>query len=377
MGYIVPLAKPVMGMPEKENLVKCITDGWVSSGSFVADFEDQMAAVCHRDYACSTSSGTAALHLALEALGVQGGDKVVVPTLTYIATVNAILQCGATPVFVDSRESDWQMDEDQVEEALKDRDVVAVVAVHLYGAPCDIVALEWMCETNNVILIEDCAEALGSGVHGRPVGSFGDASIFSFYGNKNITTGEGGMVLCEDAALWTELNHIKNHSTVFGKGYSHDKMGYNYRMSNLHAAVGCAQMGRLEGILERKEEICNLYTSTIFRPIAKGEIRSGWVETWKLRGRGVKAGRWLYSLVLGTEKLRDGLIDHLKEKDIESRPFFTPCHLMPHVGVHDVFPVAEDLSKRGINLPTYPEMTDLEVKYVSSEIIDFLRHNVT
>jgi len=376
MGYIVPLAKPVMGMPEKENLVKCITDGWVSAGNFVADFEDQMALYCHREYACSTSSGTTALHLALEALGVQGGDKVVVPTLTYIATINAILQCGATPVFVDSRESDWQMNEEQVEEALKDRDVVAVVAVHLYGAPCDISAIEWMCETSNVLLIEDCAQALGSAVNGRPVGSFGDASCFSFYGNKNITTGEGGMILCDDGALWTELKHMNSHSTVYSKGYSHDKMGYNYRMSNLNAAVGCAQMGRLDDIIKRKQEICSLYTSEIFKPIAKREIKNGCVETWRLRGRGIDAGRWFYSLVLESEELRDGLMAHLKERGVESRPFFTPCHLMPHVGVYTVYPVAEDLGKRGINLPTYPEMTDLSVRYVAHEIIGFLRENV-
>ncbi len=377
MGYIVPLAKPVMGMPEKENLVKCITDGWVSAGNFVADFEDQMAGYCHRDFACSTSSGTTALHLALEALGVGKGDLVIVPTLTYIATINAVLQCGAIPIFVDSRESDWQMDEKAVSAAIFARDIKAVVAVHLYGAPCDISEIEWACESNNVRLIEDCAQALGSAVDGRPVGSFGDASCFSFYGNKNITTGEGGMVLCDDAALWTELNHIKSHSTVYSKGYSHDKMGYNYRMSNLQAAVGCAQMERLDGILERKQEICSLYTSTIFKPVAEGEFGRGRIGTWRLRGRGVHAGRWLYSLVVQSEGLRDGLIEHLKAKGIESRPFFSPCHLMPHVGEYAIYPVSENLSKRGLNLPTYPEMTDLSVKFVSNEIIQFLRHNVT
>ena len=377
MGYIIPLAKPVMGMQEKENLVKCITDGWVSAGNFVTDFEDQMSLYCHREYACATSSGTTALHLALEALGVGKGDLVVVQTLTYIATVNAILQCGAIPIFVDSRGSDWQMDEEKVEAIIKARDVKAVVAVHLYGAPCDIATIEWMCEANNVRLIEDCAQALGSAVNGRPVGSFGDASCFSFYGNKNITTGEGGMVLCDDAALWTELNHMKSHSTVFGEGYSHDKMGYNYKMSNLQAAVGCAQMGRLDGILERKEEICNLYTKTIFEPVAKGEFGRGRIGSWRLRERGVHAGRWMYSLVLETKKLRNGLIKHLETKGIESRPFFSPCHLAGHISDLTLFPVAEDLSRRGINLPTYPEMTDLSVKFVSNEIIQFLRENVT
>ena len=377
-----PLAKPVLGMPEKENLVKCITEGWVSKGSFVDDFEEHMALICHRDYACSTSSGTSALHLTLEALGIGKGDLVIVPTLTYIATVNSILQCGATPVFVDSRESDWQMDEEKVVEVFKLRHndpyrVRAVLAVHLYGAPCNVSFLEKFCHENKIFLIEDCAEALGSSFDGEPVGSFGDASCFSFYGNKNITTGEGGMVLCDDGALWTELHHMKNHSAVFGEGYSHDKMGYNYRMSNLQAAVGCAQLDRLDDILKRKEEICNLYTSKIFSPIALGEIKRGWLGTWRLRGREVGAGRWLYSLACKNEYFRNSLIRYLEGNSIESRPFFSPCHLQGHIGDLTVYPVAESLSKRGINLPTYVQMTDEDVKFIAGKVVEFLRNNVT
>lgn len=364
-------------MPEKENLVKCITEGWVSKGSFVDEFEERMAVICQRDYACATSSGTSAIHLTLEALGVGPGDNVIVPTLTYIATVNAILQCGANPIFVDSRDSDWQMDEEKVAEALEGGGIKAVVAVHLYGAPCDTVALEKMCVDNNAFLIEDCAEAIGSSVDGMPVGSFGDASCFSFYGNKNITTGEGGMVLCDDGALWTELHHMKNHSTMFGEGYSHDKMGYNYRMSNLQAAVGCAQLGRLDEILKRKEEICGLYTKEIFRPIAAGLISSGWVETWRLRRRGISAGRWLYSLVFKNEYFRNSLMRHLKNEEIDTRPFFSPCHLAGHISDLTVFPIAEDLSKRGMNLPTYVQMTDEDVKFIAGKVVDYLRHNVT
>lgn len=380
-----PLAKPVLGMPEKENLVKCITEGWVSKGSFVDDFENHMALICHRDYACSTSSGTTALHLVLEALGIGKGDMVIVPTLTYIATVNAILQCGATPIFVDSRESDWQMDEENVVEAFdfhhndSDPRVKAVLAVHLYGAPCDVSFLEKFCHENDIFLIEDCAEALGSSVDGAPVGSFGKASCFSFYGNKNITTGEGGMVLCDDGLLWSELQHMKNQSTLFEEGYSHDKMGYNYRMSNLQAAVGCAQLGRLDDILKRKEEIRNLYTATIFRAIAAGEIRSGWLETWRLRRRGMDAGGWLYSLVCKNEYFRNSLIRYLEGSSIETRPFFSPCHLMGYIGGPSMadFPVAEDLSRRGILLPTYVDMTDEDVKFIAGKVVEFLRQNVT
>ena len=388
MRYEYPLAKPVLGMPEKQNLVQCISDGWVSGGSFVSEFEDCMADLLGRRFACSTSSGTAALHLALEALGIGKGDLVIVPTLTYVASVNAILQCGATPLFVDSRESDWQMDEEKVVEAFKKHHydpypIRAILAVHLYGAPCNISFLEKFCHENETFLIEDAAEALGSGVDGKPVGSFGDVSIFSFYGNKNITTGEGGMALTDDEALHDMMSHLKNHATCrMGgevKNYYHDTLGYNYRMSNLNAAVGCAQVDRLDDTLKRKAEICELYTKTIFRPVAQGRLREV-VKTWKLRGRGVKAGRWLYSLVLETQELRDGLISHLENQLVETRPFFEPCDTFDHLegcSLNMSFPVACDLSRRGINLPTYVQMTDDDVKFISNEVILFLLQNVT
>ena len=370
-----------MGMPEKENLVKCITDGWVSGGDFIADFESRMALACNRSYACATSSGTTALHLALKSLSIGPGDYVIVPTLTYVATMNAVIQCGAIPVFVDSRASDWQMDMEHVRFILAKQNISAVVSVHLYGAPCDMTELERIRVDgkHEVDIIEDAAQALGSGLDGRPVGSFGDISCFSFYGNKNITTGEGGMCLTDSKELEYRMNHLKNHATVYAEGenkYYHDTLGYNYRMSNLQAAVGCAQMKRLDEIMKRKGEICSLYTATIFRPIARKELKNGCVETWRLKGRGVKAGRWLYSLIVESESLRDGLMAHLKDNGIESRPFFGPCHLLGHVSDMTVYPVAEHLSKRGLNLPTYVQMTDEDVKFISGKVIEFLRHNV-
>ncbi len=387
MQYKYPLAKPVLGMPEKENLVKCISEGWVSGGRFIAEFESRVAKLCDRKYACATSSGSTALHLALDALCVGPGDRVIVPALTYISTVNSILQCGAIPVFVDSRESDWQMDETQVRSILESEEIAAIVTVHLYGAPCDMTAIEQMridLEWEGVI-IEDAAEAFGSGLDGRQVGSFGDVSCFSFYGNKNITTGEGGMALTDYDWIAEKMDLMRNHATEKSGGpvvkYDHVTHGYNYRISNLHASLGCAQLDRLGDIMKRKEEICSLYTETIFRPIAAGHFRKT-VETWRLRRRGVKAGRWLYSLVLDNESLRDGLIAHLEAESIESRPFFTPCYSFDHVYMISGFPpkklpVAEGLAKRGINLPTYVEMTDEDVKFISDSVLEYLLNNVT
>lgn len=373
-----PLAKPVLGMQEKINLNKCIDDGWVSGGRFVPLFESKLSVFCKREYGCSTSSGTTALHLALLACGVGPGDRVIVPTLTYIATVNAILQCGAVPVFCDSRPSDWQIDEVEVANRIQEGNIKAALIVHLYGVPCDIAFIEEVCKASGVILIEDVAEALGGSVGGRSLGSFGDASCFSFYGNKTLTTGEGGMVLCDNSGIKNRVNHLKNHATVKGKGYVHDRLGYNYRLSNLHAAVGCSQIDRLDSILKRKEEICNLYTKTIFREFnMAGYALSGGVATHRIRRRGIRSGYWLYSLVADSGSLRDGLMNHLAEEKIETRPFFTPCHSMDYMPpTTESFPVATDLSDRGFNLPTYPELTDDDVKYISEQVLVFLRNNV-
>ncbi len=380
MQYKYPLAKPLVGMPEKENLVNCISEGWLSKGDYIDAFEDAMACLCNREHAVSTSSGTTALHLALEAFGIKG-YKVIVPTLTYVASVNSILQAGATPVFVDSRESDWQMDVEEVMEKALSENVGAIMAVHLYGAPCDIKRLELFCEDYNIFLIEDAAEALGSEADGRPVGSFGNVSIFSFYGNKNITTGEGGMALTNDNDLAYTMRHLKNHATLKGKKYKHDELGYNYRFSNLQAAVGFAQMGRLEDILAQKQRIFDLYTKTIFLKFNEtGSVLRNELKTWRLRGRGAKPGLWLYSLIAKSEELRDGLMAYLCEKGIETRPFFSPVHTMEYIEDGDnapCFPVAEELSRKGFNLPSYPSLTNEDVKFISSSVLEYLLNNVT
>lgn len=360
-----PLAKPLLGDSEKDNLTACIDEGWVSSGRFIGEFEGRMSKLCGRKFGCATSSGTTALHLALTACGIGEGSKVLVPTLTYIATVNTILQCGAEPIFIDSRREDWQMNDTRVSIRIAGGDIDAVVAVHLYGMPCNIEFLERICKDRGVVLIEDVAEALGGKVGGGPLGSFGDVSCFSFYGNKTITTGEGGMVLCGNRGIYQALKHLKNQATVKPGEYVHDRIGFNYRMSNLNAAVGCAQLGRLEDILKRKEEICDLYSSEL----------KGRVEMCVSRIKDVHVGHWLYSFLVETKELRDGLVDHLCGKGIESRPFFTPAHTMKYMGAkhnNSHFPVAQDISGRGINLPTYVSMTNDDVLWISAKVLGFL-----
>ena len=237
-----PLAKPLLGDLEKDNLTACIDEGWVSSGRFIGEFEGRMSKLCGREFGCATSSGTTALHLALEACDIGPGSKVLVPTLTYIATVNTILQCGAEPIFIDSGLLDCKINSLHVTNRIEEGDVDALLAVHLYSVPCNIVFFEELCADREIILIEDVAEALGGSVGGRPLGSFGSASCFSFYGNKTITTGEGGMVLCDDHTILSNLKHLKNQATIKSGEYEHNRIGYNYRMSNLNAAVGCAQL---------------------------------------------------------------------------------------------------------------------------------------
>lgn len=373
MKILYPLAQPSLSMAEKKNLSACVDEGWVSGGRFLGEFESGMMKLCRRAFGCATTSGTTALHLTLVACGIGPGNKVLVPTLSYIAVTNSVLQCGAEPVFIDSRLTDWQINDSHVANRIMEGDIDAVIAVHTYGVACNILFLEDLCRDRGVILIEDAAEALGGSFGGRSLGSFGKASCFSFYGNKTITTGEGGMVLCDDKELNEKVKHLRSHATVKGGNYIHDRIGFNYRMSNLHAAVGCAQLERLDKFLKRKKEIYNLYDKQIFSKL------KGVVSTYRLSRKDITVGYWLYSFTVVSEKLRDGLIRHLYKNGIEAKPFFKPAHTMEYVNnVGDAcnYPVAQNLSERGINLPTYVSMTDKDVRFISSRVIDFLTNSV-
>src|SRR5581483_301487 len=251
----LPVAEPFLGDEELRYVAECVQTGWVSSaGKFVRRFEELFAELFEVEHAVAVSNGTTALHLALLALGIGPGDEVIVPALTFVATANAVTYCGATPVFADSEPTTWNIDPELAAAAVTPR-TKAIVAVHLYGHPADLDPLLEL----GVPVVEDAAEAHGARYRGRPVGSLGAVGTFSFYGNKIVTTGEGGMVVTDRADLAARVRQLRDHGMDPDRRYWHPVLGFNYRLTNLQAALGVAQLEKLDAILERKARLAELY----------------------------------------------------------------------------------------------------------------------
>ncbi|ODU59833.1 MAG: perosamine synthetase, partial [Comamonadaceae bacterium SCN 68-20] len=260
---MIPVYQPLFLGREKEYVNQCLDSTWISSkGEFIGRFERGFSEYIGANHATTVSNGTVAIHLALEALGIGPGDEVIVPTLTYVASVNTIIQTGATPVFVDSLEQSWQIDPQDVRRKITPR-TKAVMAVHLYGLPCDMAALVSICEEHRLFLVEDCAEAFGSRYEGQHAGTFGDIATFSFFGNKTITTGEGGMVVAKEKALIEKAFHLKNQGVSQSREYWHDTVAYNYRMTNICAAIGLAQLEKADEIIAKKRQIAAWYREAL------------------------------------------------------------------------------------------------------------------
>lgn len=358
----IPIYKPYLGGNEKKYVNQCIDSTWISSkGEFIAQFESQFASYVGVRHATTVSNGTVALHLALLALGIGPADEVIVPTLTYIASVNSIKYTGATPVFVDSMPDSWQMNNDDVRKKITNK-TKAIMAVHLYGHACEMDELVKICKEFNLFLIEDCAEAIGSLYKGRHVGTFGDIATFSFFGNKTITTGEGGMVVTNDETLYDRCFHFKGQGLAKHRQYWHDVIGYNYRMTNICAAIGLAQLEQIEHFLKRKREIAMVYRKA-FKDMS---LRFHEEEA------DVYHSYWMCSILVEKVEDREKLRDFLMEKGIETRPLFYPVHTMPMFAEkYQKHAVAEDLGWRGINLPSFPSMTESEQNDVISAIKQF------
>lgn len=364
---MIPLYRPYFTGKEKEYVNQCMDSSWISSrGEFIGRFESAFARFVGTARATSVCNGTVALHLALEALGLGPGDEVIVPTLTYIASVNTIAQTGATPVFVDSDLLSWQIDVADVRKKITPR-TKAVMAVHLYGLSCDMDPLVMLCKDFNLYLIEDCAEAFGSYYKQRHAGTFGDIATFSFFGNKTITTGEGGMLVSNNAALMDRAFHLKTQGVAPDREYWHDIAGYNYRMTNLCAAIGLAQLESAGAILEKKRAIASWY-----RHALKDLPLKFHDET-----QGRRHSFWLCAILTKDAAARDALRACLKDGGVETRPLFHPAHTMPVYRSAQAFPVAESLAQRGICLPSYPDLTQAEVDGVCSLIRVFFSRSVS
>lgn len=355
----IPVYQPDLSGNEKNYVVDCLDSTWISSkGKYISLFEERFADYIGVKYATSVCNGTVALHLALLVLGIGEGDEVIVPTLTYIASVNAISYVGATPVFCDSLRDTWQMNPEDVKKKITPK-TKAIMAVHLYGHPCDMDALVTICKINNIFFIEDCAEAIGSEYKGRKVGTFGDISCFSFFGNKTITTGEGGMVVTNDETLYERAKHFKGQGLAQHREYWHDVCGYNYRMTNIQAAIGLAQLEKVDEFICRKREIAQKYN----------EAFSGSVVEFHKENKDVFHTYWMCSILVKNASDREKMREHLAQNGIETRPLFYPIHTMPmYAQKYQKHPVAEELGWRGINIPSFPLLTDCQVNYIINGI---------
>ena len=360
---LIPVYQPFLAGNEKKYVVECLDTTWISSkGKFVCRFEEEFVKFIGVAHGTSVSNGTVALHLALYTLGIGPGDEVIVPSLTYIASANAIAYVGATPVFVDSDDSSWNIDPALIVAKISSK-TKAILFVHLYGATCHIDSIAIICKQHQLFLIEDAAEAFGSKYRGQYAGGFGDISTFSFFGNKTITTGEGGMIVSNHKALIERAAYLKSQAVSPNLEYWHDEIGFNFRMTNIAAAIGVAQLEQAPKILHKKRALAAWYrgyladTSLVFQLDSEYSLHS----------------YWMVSILAKERNERDKIRQYLKSHGIETRPLFYPVHIMPMFKSGDTYAVAESLSGRGLSLPSYPGLTREQVCYVSSMIIESLK----
>ncbi len=369
---MIPIAEPSFDEAEIANVTQAIRAGWISSkGKFIPEFEEKFSSWCNVKHGIATSNGTTALHLALAALNIGPGDEVIVPTLTFAATANVVIYTGAKPVLVDSHPDYWCMDPAAVEAAVTPRTRV-IMPVHLYGHPCDMGPIQNIARKHNLLIVEDAAESHGAEYKGRKVGSFGIISCFSFYGNKIITTGEGGMCLTDDEALAARMRILRDHGMNPGRRYWHDTVGFNYRMTNMQAAVGMAQMAKIDRFIDKKIQIASWYKDELRTLAAANIIKFHPSMEW------AKCVYWMFSIMVGPKAKtgRDELIKALDTEGIESRPLFHCLHRMPPYLSEKAFPVAEGLSMRGINLPSSVNLTEEQVRKVATSVSKVLQARV-
>ncbi len=350
MGFI-PVNEPLLNGNEKKYVCECIDTGWISSeGPFVKEFEQKMAATAGRKFGIAVSNGTAALEVAVQALGIKEGDEVIMPTFTIISCAMAVTKLGAVPVLVDSDLTTWNMRVDEIEVKITSR-TKAIMMVHLYGLPVQADKILKLAEKYKLKVIEDAAEMHGQTFRGKPCGSFGDISTFSFYPNKHITTGEGGMVVTDDEELAERCRSIRNLCFRRDIRYVHDEISGNYRFTNLQAAVGLAQLERLEEFVERKRRMGQYYTERLQEveglqlPVTKTDYAENIY--------------WVYGLVLNREIQADNRIVQkmLAERGVGTRTFFWCMHEQPvyrNMGLflEDTYPVAEYLARKGFYIPS-------------------------
>ncbi len=362
---IIPVCEPTLAGNEMKYVQQAVETNWISSaGSFIRDFEANFAEVCRTKYGIACANGTVAMHLAMATLGLEPGDEVIIPTFTMIATANAVTYCGAKPVLVDQEPTYWQMDIDQIADKITPR-TKAIVPVHIYGHPVDMDPLMELADKHGIKVIEDAAEAHGAEYKGRRAGGLGHAAGFSFYGNKIITTGEGGMITTNDRELAQLAWNLRDHAFSNERHFWHKFVGFNYRMTNLQAAVGLAQVEQLDNFTDARRNNAAEYTQRLATiPGITTPPEAPWA----------KNVFWMYGILVNAEEYgmnRDELRRVLADNGIETRTFFIPMHCQPIYWEQfkgERYPVAEQFCRDGFYLPSASSLTLGEIEYVTDVI---------
>lgn len=363
---MIPVCEPLLMGNEIEYVTDCLKTNWISSaGKYIAEFEKGFAGYCGAKYGIATTSGTTALHLALAALGIGGGDEVIIPAFTMGACAFAVIYTGARPVLVDSEPETWNMDVTQIEPKITTR-TKAIMPVHIYGHPCDMDPIMDIARKHRLYVVEDAAEAHGATYKGRMAGSMGDVGCFSFYANKIITTGEGGMIVTNDEMVADFAKRLKDQAFSRERRFLHTDIGFNYRMTNVQAAIGLAQLEHIDRFVEMRRKNASLYNKQL--KVVPG-ITLPKEKKW------AKNVYWMYSIVIEDEfgMSRDELMAFLRREGIETRTFFISMHMQPAFKKMGLFegeryPVSEVLAERGLYLPSGSGLTEEQINTVCEAV---------
>jgi len=363
----IPIYEPLMKGNEMKYLIDCISTNWISSGgAYVKKFEDMFSSLYYKKKALSVSSGTTGLHIALAALGLKNGDEVIVPNFTFAAAINSILYVNAKPVIVDIDKNKWTIDINEIKKNITKK-TKAIIAVHIYGNPCELGDLVKICKKQSIFLIEDCAEAIGSKYKNKYVGTFGDCGVFSFYANKTISTGEGGMVIFKNKKIYNHAKVLRDHGMSRKKRYYHEHIGFNYRMTNLQAAIGLAQLENFKKIIERKIEIAKIYKKKLekYKNIIFQKDEKKSVNTF-----------WAVGILIKYKKISYSLIEKkMKEAGVEIRNFFFPLNIQK---IYTKYATkkkfnTDEICPYGISLPTFASIKNSEIDYICKVLIKILK----
>jgi len=344
MNRNIPIAKPVLEKEDFFNAIKALKSGWISSrGIYIKKFEKEFKKYLGGGIPIAVSNGTVALELAIKSLGIKFGDEVIVPNFTFAATINAVINCGAKPIIVDVEKDIWTIDPNKIEKVITKK-TKAVVLVHIYGQACRIDEIKKIAKKYRIFVIEDCAESIGATYKNRMVGLDGDFSCFSFYANKTITTGEGGMVLVKSKKFAKKAEIIKNHGMSKKQRYYHTCVGSNYRMTNIQAAIGLAQIKKIKKLLNLRKKIFLIYNNLLSNSLFEKIKHNNWSEN----------SYWLYYVVIKKKVNIKKIINNLKKQGIEAIPTFYPLNLMKPYSKYakGKFPYSQHIGLRGICLPS-------------------------